>query len=93
MDAQTKFETEECASSMGQKSTDAAAKDAQNMSSMEVCAKDTGQLSMSNDAAAKDAQIKFEKKECALDTGKAQKEKKMLYCWMQQPIIARRSVF
>ena len=66
MDAQTKFETEECASSMGQKSTD---------------------------AAAKDAQIKFEKKECALDTGKAQKEKKMLYCWMQQPIIARRSVF
>ena len=48
---------------MGQRSNDAAVKDAQIKSSEEECAKDMGQRSKY--AAKRDAQIVFRKEECA----------------------------
>jgi hypothetical protein len=54
---------EECALDMGQKSNDAAVKDARIKLSREECALDMGQKS--NDAAVKDAPIKLRREECA----------------------------
>jgi hypothetical protein len=48
---------------MGQKSNDAAKRDAQIMFRKEECAKDMGQWS--NDAAERDAQMLLRKEECA----------------------------
>ena len=48
---------------MGQRSNDAAVKDAQTLSPKVECALSTGQRS--NDAAKKDAQINLSKEECA----------------------------
>ena len=48
---------------MGQRSNDAAEKDARILLSEEECALDMGQMSI--DAAKRDAQIKSSKEECA----------------------------
>eukprot|EP00986_Skeletonema_menzelii_P016604 scaffold15161_cov171-Skeletonema_menzelii.AAC.1 len=66
-DAQMELSKEECASSMGQRSNDAATKDAQIKLKMEECA--TGMGHRSNDAAKQDVQIKLSKEECASSMG------------------------
>ena len=56
---------EECAAGMGQRSSDAASMDAQNMPNKEENALSTGQRS--NDAASMDVLIKSNEEECAGD--------------------------
>ena len=68
--AQTKLEMEGCAYSMGQRSDDAARKDAQSLLRVELeCAFRMGLRSNENDAAQKDAQTELSMEECASRMG------------------------
>ena len=58
---------EECALGMGQRSSDAAAKDVRTVSSSEECALSMGQKG--SDTTAKDVQIEVKEEGCALGMG------------------------
>ena len=69
MDAQTKFNKEEFARGMVQRKCCAVARDAQIISSKEVCALDMGQHGRGGNVAAKDAQTLLRKEECVKGMG------------------------
>ena len=71
MGAQIKLRKEDCALGTGQRSNDAAVKDAQTKLSREEYALSMGHHVRGSDAAVKDAQIKLREEDCALGTGQS----------------------